>query len=91
MDHSTINRWVVITRWTEADSPLKQTERLCVAGGGEGRAAQGSKVQWKCLYRAVDSGGNTLDFSACRAIQLQQAVSNAQQLLILSLEGNQRG
>lgn len=61
VDHSTINRWVLkfapeidkrIRRFLNPTNDSWRVDETCIKVGGE----------WKYLYRAVDSEGNTLDF-----------------------------
>ncbi len=61
IDHSTINRWVL------AFSPEleKRTRRYLRPANGSYRIDETYikvKKKWKYLYRAVDSGGQTIDF-----------------------------
>ncbi len=61
VDHSTLNRWAL------EFSPLleKEFHKRKRRSGGRIRLDETYllvKGQWKCLYRAVDKEGNTIDF-----------------------------
>lgn len=64
VDHSTINRWVL----KYAPQLDKRIRPHLQPTNDEGRVDETYikvKGQWKYLYRAVDSQGNTLDFLLC--------------------------
>ncbi|MBD2307808.1 IS6 family transposase [Chroococcidiopsis sp. FACHB-1243] len=61
MDHSTINRWV-LKYATELDKRIRPHLRSTNDSWRVDETYIKVKGQWKYLYRAVDSDGNTLDF-----------------------------
>ena len=61
VDHSTINRWVL--RYSpELDQRCRPHLKLTNDSGRLDETYVKVKKQWKYLYRAIDSQGNTLDF-----------------------------
>ena len=61
VDHSTINRWVL--RYSpELDQRCRPHLKLTNDSWRVDETYVKVKKQWKYLYRAVDSKGNTLDF-----------------------------
>ncbi len=61
MDHSTINRWV-LQYAPELDKRIRPHLSLTNDSWRVDETYIKVKGQWKYLYRAVDSKGNTLDF-----------------------------
>ena len=61
VDHSTINRWV-LTYAPEIDKRCRAHLKLTNDSWRVDETYVKVKKQWKYLYRAVDSEGNTLDF-----------------------------
>ena len=61
VDHSTINRWV-LKYAPELDKRLRPHLQLTNDSWRVDETYIKVKGQWKYLYRAVDSDGNTLDF-----------------------------
>ena len=61
VDHSTINRWVVKFA-PELDKRLRPQLSLTNDSWRVDETYIEVKGEWKYLYRAVDSAGNTLDF-----------------------------
>lgn len=61
VDHSPINRWV-LKYAPELDKRLRPHLKLTNDSWRVDETYIEIKGQWKYLYRAVDSAGNTLDF-----------------------------
>jgi len=61
VDHSTINRWV-LKYAPELDKRIRPHLRSTNDSWRVDETYIKVKGQWKYLYRAVDSEGNTLDF-----------------------------
>ncbi len=59
--HSTIHRWV-LSYAPELDKRVRPHLRLTNDSWRVDETYIGIKGEWKYLYRAVDSAGNTLDF-----------------------------
>ena len=87
VDHTTIYRWVHsyskefdkrVRSYLRETSDSWQVDETCIKVKGE----------WKYLYRAVDSNGNTLDFMFCAT----QTVNAAKRFLskVLKSEHNQK-
>lgn len=64
VDHSTINRWV-LKYAPELDKRIRPHVRSTNDSWRVDETYIKVKGQWKYLYRAVDSQGNTLDFLLC--------------------------
>lgn len=64
VDHATINRWV-LKYAPELDKRIRPHLRLTNDSWRVDETYIQVKGQWKYLYRAVDSQGNTLDFLLC--------------------------
>ena len=70
VDHSTINRWV-LQYAPELDKRIRPHLSLTNDSWRVDKTYIKVKGQWKYLYRAVDSKGNTLDF--LRSCQTERA------------------
>jgi len=90
VDHSTLNRWVLKSA-PELDKRIRPHLRSTNDSWRVDETYIKVKGQWKYLYRAVDSEGNTLDFllSVLNAMHQQQSGSCVKRsmLLTLSLQG----
>lgn len=61
VDHSTLNRWV-LKYAPELDKRIRPHLQLRNDSWRVDETEVKVKGEWKYLYRAVDSAGNTLDF-----------------------------
>jgi transposase-like protein len=61
VDHSTLNRWV-LKHAAELDKRIRPHLQLTNGSWRVDETYVKVKGEWKYLYRAVDSAGNTLDF-----------------------------